>query len=391
MTTYYKTDKATVLHGNCLDVLKTLDDNSIDSVVTDPPYDLTSGGSKGGFMGNTWDATGIAFSPEVWKECLRVLKPGGHLISFGGTRTWHRMAVAVEDAGFELRDNIMWIYGKAFPKSHNISKAIAKTEGNEDEAKTWEGWGTALKPCVEPIVLARKPLTGTLAANTLEWGVGGLNIDGSRIETREGENFDNVKGIPITKLSTRRDGETEAEWRARVSESPEQQEALEKLKTLGRWPANVVLDEFTAPMVDEQSGFSKSPGIINRFVGGAKPWGDAVGAEYESVSTGVKDEGGASRFFYVAKASAKDRSEGLDGFKNEHPTVKPTKLMTYLVKLVTPEGGTVLDPFTGSGSTGKAALLEGFKFVGIEMTDEYLPIIAARLAYAEGKNNEIQR
>jgi len=376
---HYASDNAVVYSGNCLDVLKRLADNSVDSIVTDPPYDLTSGkGSKGGFMGNTWDATGIAFNPELWQECLRVLKPGGHLLSFGGTRTWHRMAVAIEDAGFEIRDNIMWIYGKAFPKSHNIAKAMAKGEG---DSKDWEGWGTALKPCVEPIVLARKPLDGTVIANVSKWGVGGLNIDGTRIPTREGENFDNVKGIPITKLSTRRNGESEEEWRARVSESPEQQEALEKLKNLGRWPANVVLDEFTAPLVDDQSGFTKSGGKINRFVGGAKPWGDAVGAEYESVP-GPADEGGASRFFYVAKANAKDRSEGLD-FKNEHPTVKPTSLMRQLVKLVTPVGGVVLDPFTGSGSTGKAAILENCKFIGIEMTDEYLPIIVGRIVSAE--------
>lgn len=383
-TPYYSSKRATVYSGDCLVILKELADNSIDSIVTDPPYDLTSGkGSKGGFMGNTWDATGIAFNPEVWQECIRVLKPGGHLISFGGTRTWHRMAVAIEDAGFEIRDNIMWIYGKAFPKSHNISKALAKGDSGEEEK--WAGWGTALKPCVEPIVLARKPIAGTLAANTLEWGVGGLNIDGTRIPTKDGENFDNVKGIPITKLSTRREGESEQEWRARVSESPEQQEALEKLKSLGRWPANVMLDEFTAPLVDEQSGITKSGGKINRFVGGAKPWGDAVGAEYESVP-GPSDEGGASRFFYVAKASTKDRSEGLEG-KNEHPTVKPTSLMRQLVKLVTPADGVVLDPFTGSGSTGKAALAEGFRFVGIEMTEEYLPVIKGRLEFAEKTNS----
>ena len=362
-----------VVHlGSCLDVLPTLPDNSVDSIVTDPPYEL-------GFMGKKWDSTGIAFNPDVWVECLRVLKPGGHLLAFGGSRTWHRLAVAIEDAGFEVRDSIAWLYGSGFPKSMNIGKAIDKGERPDrevgikpksnmlmtpasvvlnpgspvtPEAVKWQGWGTALKPAFEPIVVARKPLIGTVAANVLEWGVGGLNIDGTRIgtETVTINSFDNgakpfggAVGEPFTSRQSQ-----------------------------GRWPANVMLDEYTAALLDEQAD--------------------------------------ASRFFYVAKANKRDRNEGLDGLpevrtgamtgtaqadlltgsgnerttkrQNFHPTVKPTDLMRQLVRLVTPPGGMVLDPFTGSGSTGKAAILEGLEFVGIEITEDYLPIIEGRLRHA---------
>ena len=377
--------------GSNLDVLPTLEDNSIDSIVTDPPYEL-------GFMGKKWDSSGIAYSVELWKECLRVLKPGGHLLSFGGTRTWHRVAVAIEDAGFEVRDSIAWMYGSGFPKSLDISKAIDKAAGAErevigtkiaspkgisgaesrtdsaagayggeskeiditapstHEAQQWEGWGTALKPAFEPIVVARKPLIGTVAANVLEHGTGGLNIDGSRIgtEDRFGGGKKGSSGF-----AANYDGEG---W-TQGSE-------------LGRWPANVILDEYSAEILDEQSD--------------------------------------ASRFFYVAKASKRDRNEGLEELptkqtvgggglgnpvsgaygsekapgKNFHPTVKPTQLMRYLVKLVTPPNGTVLDPFAGSGSTGKAAILEGFRFVGIELTEDYIPIIEGRLKHAQQQKKD---
>jgi DNA modification methylase len=452
-----------ILHGNNLDILPTLADGSIDAIVTDPPYEL-------GFMGKKWDSSGIAYNVKLWRECLRVLKPGGHLLSFGGTRTWHRIAVAIEDAGFEVRDSIAWMYGSGFPKSLDISKAIDKRGGqgatltkqigkalkearesrgisktqadqmfcdgstnwtwfegrpagqrpptpetfarivaewreleplaalvaeaerevigqkpsslggtvaagernqkiidfhkdkivditapSTPEAQQWEGWGTALKPAFEPVIVARKPLIGTVAANVLEHGTGGLNIDGSRIGTGErpkrvslSNDSDNAYGDGLN--GSFADGTT----------------------TQGRWPSNVILDEYTAGLLDGQSD--------------------------------------ASRFFYVAKASKRDRNEGLeeldpqrhsdrekdDGVggdnprnrtnqarQNFHPTVKPTALMRYLVKLVTPPGGVVLDPFTGSGSTGKAAILEGFDFIGIEMTDEYLPIIEGRLKHAE--------
>jgi len=428
MTPHHTTEHTTLYHGNNLDVLPTLPDNSIDSIVTDPPYEL-------GFMGKKWDSTGIAYNVELWAECLRVLKPGGHLCAFGGTRTYHRMAVAIEDAGFDIRDSLHWIYGSGFPKSLDVSKAIDKRGGNmagfekfrdavkeamkrnnisraaltealgnhmlshyltagsqpaipnirdyriiretvdlgnqwdhlfldeaerevigtktsgianteegvrhtigaskaieveitapaTDSAKQWEGWGTALKPAHEPIVLARKPLVGTVAANVLEHGTGALNIDGCRIPTDE---------------------------------------------NAGRWPANVIIDD---TITDE--------------------W---------------------ARYFYCAKPSKKERNAGLDGLpettpgemtnrkegsaglknpragagrttggSNFHPTVKPLTLMQWLIRLVTPPDGTVLDPFTGSGTTLAAATLESINSIGIELTDDYLPIIVARTQWAE--------
>lgn len=398
-------DNAVVYHGSNLDVLPTLPDNSVDSIVTDPPYEL-------GFMGKSWDSSGIAYSVQLWTECMRVLKPGGHLLAFSAPRTYHRMTVAIEDAGFEIRDMISWVSNKTFPKSHNISKAIDKAAGatrevigqqklsgtakmvggkNPDgiftdkskailrdftditaastpEAQQWEGWGTGLKPTVEPIVMARKPLEGTIASNVLKHGVGGINIDASRIGT-ETITITNGKGF----ASSFGGGVNDKGGSTHV----------------GRWPANIILDPDAAAIIDEQSGISKSTGIINRWTNGAQPFGNGAGKPYESIQ-GVADEGGASRFFYVAKASKADRNEGMGETSNAHPTVKPTSLMTYLIKLITPEGGTVLDPFTGSGSTGKAALLNGFKFIGIELTDEYLPIIEGRLTWANQQHNQTE-
>ena len=438
-------ENAKVFFGSCLDVLPTLADNSVDAIVTDPPYEI-------GFMGKSWDNSGIAYNVDVWRECLRVLKPGGHLLAFGGSRTWHRLAVAIEDAGFEMRDSIAWLYGSGFPKSHNISKAIDKMHGAErtvvgqamaspkgisqaegrtdtaagayggeakliditesatDDAKKWDGWGTALKPAFEPIVVARKPLVGTIAQNVLKYGVGGINVDATRIAS-QGENFDNLQGRPIQKLATRRDGETDDEYKARVLQSPAQQEALDKLKNLGRWPANIILDEYTAELLDEQSGNQ-----VRGNAGSKQTTNFTFGStqEKQTLIQGTTDKGGASRFFYVAKASKRDRNEGLDELpdqiltgrdegqderqvpyktrsnpvKNTHPTVKPTALMQYLIRLVTPDNGVVLDPFAGSGSTGKAAILEGFGFIGIELTEEYLPIIAGRLEHAANTSEE---
>jgi DNA modification methylase len=424
-----------ILHGNNLDILPTLAENSIDSIVTDPPYEL-------GFMGKKWDSSGIAYSVELWEQCLRVLKPGGHLLSFGGTRTYHRVAVAIEDAGFELRDSIAWLYGSGFPKSLDVSKAIDKQAGAErevlgrnpnsreqavkeenlyelgtvgktafdtapstPEAQQWQGWGTALKPAFEPVIVARKPIEGTVANNVLKWGTGGLNIDGSRIgyaDEADGGDWDRFKGHQSKKIMFKNlDGN--------IAENLD--ERVDNGKQTGRWPANIILDPYSAELLDEQSGTLKS--------GKLKP--DAYQKERENSSifagAGVfdhkgyeADSGGASRFFYVAKASKRDRNEGLhdldaqrhsdrelaDGVggdnprnrtnqakQNFHPTVKPTSLMEYLIKLVTPPNGTVLDPFTGSGSTGKAAILQGFDFIGIEMTEEYLPIIEGRLKHAE--------
>jgi len=424
-----------ILHGNNLDILPTLADNSIDSIVTDPPYEL-------GFMGKKWDSSGIAYSVELWQQCLRVLKPGGHLLSFGGTRTYHRVAVAIEDAGFELRDSIAWLYGSGFPKSLNIAKNIDKTMGVESEvvgtrlaqgsarkikgtnsaankipnsgslefdetvieitkptsseAQQWQGWGTALKPAFEPVIVARKPIEGTVANNVLKWGTGGLNIDGSRIGTTV-ETWPATRSYAAGQMQPGHEGQTQSTGKA-----PD-----------GRWPANIILDPYTAELLDEQSGISKSQGgRIGKKETSNIDFG--LSGNYSKGDPGFGDTGGASRFFYVAKASKRDRNEGLEelldttaadmvdrepdsagmnspragagrtsGAKNFHPTVKPTTLMEYLIKLVTPPSGTVLDPFTGSGSTGKAAILQGFDFIGIEMTEEYLPIIEGRLKHAE--------
>jgi site-specific DNA-methyltransferase (adenine-specific) len=434
-------ENAVVYHGSNLDVLPTLPDNSVDAIVTDPPYEL-------GFMGKSWDSSGIAYSVELWQQCLRVLKPGGHLLAFGGSRTWHRIAVAIEDAGFDVRDSIAWLYGSGFPKSLDISKAIDKAAGVErevitetvvdlfgerkqekslanpgstnarlamgdnwqadpketlpatDEAKKWQGWGTALKPAFEPVVVARKPLVGTVAANVLLWGVGGLNIDGSRIGTDT-----------VGWQGAGRNGETATAGASQGGEQGGYNYGTGDARPVqGRWPANIILDEHTAGLLDEQSGVSvsKAASMPVPDIRGGSYGSDYGNREFDSVR-GFDDSGGASRFFYVAKASKKDRNEGLEDLEaqrhsdrenaegvggdnprnrtneakqNFHPTVKPTALMEYLVKLVTPPGGTVLDPFTGSGSTGKAALLNGFKFIGIELTADYLPIIEGRLKHA---------
>jgi site-specific DNA-methyltransferase (adenine-specific) len=353
----------TLHNGDCLEVLRTMSDNSVDAVVTDPPYGLA-------FMGKKWDYD--VPSIQIWQECLRVLKPGGHLLAFAGTRTQHRMAVRIEDAGFEIRDMIAWVYGSGFPKSHDISKAIDKAAGAEREvvgkyirpdgtdrdytewqihtgqwrynsgfdpsqraqtapatpaAKQWEGWGTALKPALEPITVARKPFTGTVAENVLEWGTGGINVDGCRVGTdAEEPNARKQKsklGVTINN-QVYNDGwvGTGCSWDG----------------TLGRFPANLIHDGS-----DEVVGFM----------------------------------GESFRFFYCAKASKADRGDG-----NNHPTVKPTDLMRYLCRLVTPPNGIVLDPFTGSGSTGKAAILEGFQFIGIEREAEYIEIARARIEHA---------
>ena len=346
-----------LLLGDCLDKLKELDDNSVDSIITDPPYGLS-------FMGKKWDYD--VPSQEIFEECLRVLKPGGHLLSFAGSRTYHRIASAIEDAGFEIRDQIMWIYGSGFPKSHNIGKAYDKKMGNEREVfdhkwkgrkingsghlegqevfgkyapqltdtkgtSSYEGWGTALKPAHEPIVLARKPFKGTVVDNVIEHGTGGINIDESRISTDE-------------VISNHSRSAESAISKGKYGDSKEQETHQTQGQTLGRFPANIIFDEEAGKILDEQG-----------------------------------DTGGASRFFYCPKTSKKDRNDGVD--RNPHPTVKPTDLMLYLIRLVTPKGGTTLDPFMGSGSTGKAAVRGGFEFVGIEREEEYMNIAEARIQY----------
>jgi len=374
---------AHVIHGNSLNELPYLEDCSVDAVVTDPPYEL-------GFMNKKWDASGIAYNVNIWAHCLRVLKPGGHLLAFGGTRTYHRMACAIEDAGFEIRDSINWIYGSGFPKSLDVSKAIDKAAGAEreiigerklggnaaqstkekggtyasntnsvgvepisvpitapatDAAKQWEGWGTALKPAHEPIVLARKPFEDTVANNVMQHGTGALNID----KTRIGEGGQGTWASPRGGI-----------WKT----DPDQKAELLS-STVGRWPANVIID-------------------------------DSIEATW-------------TPYFYCAKASKSEKNAGLDGMPekrpdertstgmgtfeqkgvakqaNHHPTVKPLELMKYLCRLITPPNGTILDPFAGSGSTLVAATLEGFNSIGIEMTAEYIPIIQARLTWAESQ------
>jgi site-specific DNA-methyltransferase (adenine-specific) len=446
---YYTDDRVTIYHGDCIEVMRTLPDASVDAVVTDPPYGLE-------FMGKDWDAPwkgqasrqfnqiekgtmgGFTQLPnhsrvnnlkcascDKWKfssnpcvcaapafpnarrdamvefqlwftevaaEAYRVLKPGGHLLAFGGTRTWHRLAVAIEDAGFEVRDSMAWMYGSGFPKSLDVSKAIDKRAGalqNEGvgftvagyshndkllttapsrgyvppapatpAAEQWQGWGTALKPAHEPIVVARKPLIGTVAANVLTHGTGALNIDGCRIAADSGRPLilsksEDSTGILGNGLNGSQHGGS---------------------TTQGRWPANVILDESQAAALDAQSGLQKDgtvigrPNLSNGYNGG---WG-----AMPDVIRGYGGEGGASRFFYCPKASKKERPN-VNGVA--HPTVKPMALMQYLVRLVTPPGGTVLEPFAGSGTTIEAALNEGFNVIGIEMTDEYLPLIMSRI------------
>ena len=441
--------------GSNLDVLPTLPDNSIDSIVTDPPYEL-------GFMGKSWDSTGIAYSVILWKECLRVLKPGGHLLAFSGSRTYHRMACAIEDAGFEVRDQIMWVYGSGFPKSHNISKAMDKNGGKDltwfidyviktaeekgitkaelsalfpskngnptgwlwnkqngqgitleqynkikdflclpfesieeversvigvgkagltkgnianfagktefeitapatNEAKQWDGWGTSLKPAHEPICVARKPLDGTVVDNVRKWGVGGLNIDGCRVGTED--------------TTTRNHSSSSSYFTGNIGEVQPVGDYYQTGSNKGRFPANLIHDG--------------SQQVLDLF-------------------PGDKDKSSA-RFFYCPKACKDDRDDGLDEFEqkresdrvldsgvggdnprnrtnkpraNFHPTVKPTDLMAYLCRLVTPTGGTILDPFMGSGSTGRGAVIQGFNFIGIELSPEYAAIAEARIKAA---------
>jgi site-specific DNA-methyltransferase (adenine-specific) len=410
--------------GDNIKSLQKLPDNSIDSIVTDPPYGLS-------FMNKQWDYD--VPSVEFWKEVYRVLKPGGHVLSFGGTRTYHRMVVNIEDAGFEIRDQIMWLYGSGFPKSHNIGKAVDKLQGNDREVvgnnpnhrpnspkdnskgdynpnsegnkiitkgqSAYEGWGTALKPANEPICLARKPLSEkSVAENVLKWGTGGINIDGCRVGT------DDKLGRPQAQ-------EQNSEIKLGLKNNEYNGYSDE---VGGRFPANIILDEIAGELLDEQSGISKSSPTPSH-----KRKGNVVADERTSKAAGMfgdgnilygsnhSDKGGASRFFYQAKVSKAERNMGLDGFedvkfigdltdmansnqdgpyktrpimmKNTHPTVKPVSLMSYLVRLVTPPNGIVLDPFMGSGSTGIAAQLEGFRFCGMEMDGDYFKIAEARI------------
>lgn len=358
--------------GHLVEVLNARDENSVDSVVTDPPYEI-------GFMGNDWDKRGVTFNPATWEACLRVLKPGGYLLAFGGARTYHRMVCAIEDAGFEIRDQIMWIYGSGMPKSHNL-------HGD------FEGWGTALKPAHEPIVVARKPFKGTVAKNMAEHQVGALNIDASRVPGEP---------VPINRLES---------WSGFGQLKRPEYEATVNDK--GRWPANIlhdgsdeVLEHFPfapgalAPVRGtEPSSVTKNVFGARKRVAGPNREGEASanrrytdkGATNFAVLPGERrfDTGSAARFFYCAKPSKKERNLGLDAVNypngNRHPTVKPVALMQYLIRLVTPSGGLTVDPFVGSGTTGVAAVKEGFDFIGIDLDEEneWLPMAALRIEAA---------
>jgi DNA modification methylase len=431
--------------GSCLAILPTLEACSVDSVVCDPPYGLS-------FMGKDWDhgVPGEAY----WREVLRVAKPGAHLLAFGGTRTYHRLTCAIEDAGWEIRDCVMWVYGSGFPKSHDISKAIDREAGAErevvgpkvyadgtvgtwrksasdkyaqdewttdnsdrpkhitapatPEAAQWQGWGTALKPAWEPIIVARKPLEGTVAGNVLKWGTGGINVDGCRVHGGPSEGG-SVSGSTAMGQSSG--------WNAHENRTTE----IDRSMASGRWPANLIHDGseevvglFPETKSQKANTVRRSNGVLKHGGQNGRP----SHGTFDRVTTeeGYTDSGSAARFFYCPKSSKRDRDDGCEGLeerepchaygsgmntatkvrtheqeangvtreprRNHHPTVKPTDLMRYLCRLVTPPGGLVLDPFAGSGSTGKAAMLEGFRFVGIELDPDHCEIARRRIEHA---------
>ena len=367
---------STVYNGDCLEVMEKIDKCSVDSVVTDPPYHLTSivqrFGKEGsapaqfgtdgafaraskGFMGKEWDGGDIAFQANTWRKCYELLKPGGHLIAFSGSRTYHRMAVAIEDAGFEIRDQCIWLYGSGFPKSHNI--------GN--------GWGTALKPAHEPMVLARKPLSEkSVADNVMQHGTGAINIDACRVG---GQSEDTERKKVVRKARTA-DGVWTDDNSGMKSEGSEFADAEPR----GRWPSNVMHDgsEQVQEIFPETSSTEVSRQRTHKGI-----WTAGELADTEQFMPAYGDQGNASRYFYCAKTSKEERKFGLGGevAANTHPTVKPVELMRYLVRLVTPKGGVVLDPFMGSGSTGMAAREEDYSFIGIEKESEYYEIAKARI------------
>lgn len=449
MKLYSKNKNYTLYQGNMLELNSAIDNNSIDTIITDPPYELN-------FMGKGWDNSGIAFQPDAWRKCFEVLKPGGYLLAFGGSRTFHRIACAIEDAGFEIRDTIMWLYGSGFPHSMDIGKAVESKvlNGNAnkqafkrlrgtktvagnwginknvaeqgfrptnydldkhertvdvdyqtDKGLRWNGWGTALKPSYEPIIVARKPCEGSCTDNVLKYGVGGINIDECRvpislddidmINAKSSKNpTDNYNYNPSKKYG---------DYKLNISTSANE---------LGRFPANTILTYDETDFEEVCGGFPNTKnngGTIknkdfdkynNSMMNNTNLNG--ILTRGKTIYNAPCDSGSASRYFYCAKASKKDRDEGCDFLedgthKNTHPTVKPTELMQYLVRLVAPNGATILDPFMGSGSTGKAVMYENaerkkdYKFVGIELTEEYLPIAKARVDYACGNVKNIAK
>ena len=434
-----------ILHGDCINKIKELDDISIDAIVTDPPYEL-------GFMGKKWDASGIAYNVELWKECLRVLKPGGHLLAFGGTRTYHRMACAIEDAGFEIRDMLEWIYASGFPKSHNIGKAVDKLQGNERKdyyaniaypdsdcwgvpnnnkgSKTtfwqkdgdelhkggkikrskgtseWEGWGTALKPAHEPIVLARKPLQEkTIVENCIKHGTGALDIDGCRIPINaEQETDKRIDGKDSQKGAS-----------GNPFDSGNNEGDISTYKPQGRFPANLLVTDDAL----NDGKISKSTGGSGETSRNWKGEGHTISRKPQATG-GFGDSGSKSRYFDIdvwgekhgliqnPKASKSERNAGCEGLeeklsgtnakgyvgdgihdlkprmvmnKNTHPTVKPLHLMSWLVRLVSKKGDTVLDPFMGSGTTGVACKQLDRNFIGIELNEEYIVIAEKRISH----------
>lgn len=400
--------KIRLIHGDCLEAMQTMPADHVDSIVTDPPYGLS-------FMGKNWDhgVPGEAF----WTEALRVAKPGAHLLAFGGDRTHHRLMVAIEDAGWEIRTCVYWGFGAGFPKSLNVSKAIDKMAGAKvsapatEAAKKWGGFGTALKPAVEIIVMARKPLEGTVAGNVLKWGTGALNIDGCRVGTDAGWSYPNGRGGK--------------RWMGRETLSRNLDEPMQS--NAGRWPATLIHDNSAAvvgmfPVSGSSSGKptnakrQRNKGLCNSSPGegvyAVDNYGDSGSAARFFQSCPFDDEDiEEARLFYCGKATKRDRDQGCEGLvekrggslnmrtdghsiangidtgprRNHHPTCKPTSLMRYLVRLVTPPGGVVLDPFAGSGSTGKAAFLEGFGFIGIEKELEYYEIMKCRVGKGQMK------
>jgi site-specific DNA-methyltransferase (adenine-specific) len=422
MKLYTEGNNYKLYDGNMLDMLDVLQENSIDAIVTDPPYELN-------FMGKSWDSSGIAFNSRTWEKCLSVLKPGGYLLCFGASRNSHRVACAIEDAGFEIRDNIMWLYGSGMPKSLNVGLSIDRKLGVEseiigrstngsgaqlnkldnhghgdtgigyadgsgkefdikqptsEEAKPWKGWGTALKPAYESIIVARKPCEGSTTDNVLKYGVGGINIDECRVPMEQSDaDMLNAKSSKNPQNNSNPD-KIYGKYDKNIATTANEQ---------GRFPANVILTYDDSDFDEVCGGMPDSDGCkphrlysnVDKYEG----WGSSMSHRNGDI-VGYDDCGGsAARYFYCAKASRLDRDEGLpDNIRNTHPTLKPVSLMRYLVRLVSPKGSIILDPFNGSGSTGKAIMFENrsrnadYKYIGIDLSDEYLSISKARIEYA---------
>lgn len=443
VTPFYKDKRTVVYVSDCRELMRWLPPDSIDAIVTDPPYEI-------GFMAKGWDAAGVAFEVETWRLALRVAKPGAFLVAFGAPRSYHRLAVAIEDAGWEIRDSLMWMFGSGFPKSHDVSKAIDRKLGANrakdeytganhlnavfgegmgggqtlsrapaatPEAEEWFGWGTALKPAYEPVVLARKPLRGTtIAENVLQYGTGGLNIDGTRIGVSGGGTVCSNRGEDGRCLGHKNAGQSTSgeTFHAAIPPKdlqPRPDDGIGFHMTsgrppheLGRWPANVILDEEAAAILDEEVG-DRGGGFGVRWQASPGIYGGGAGYQLAEIGQrfGFGDRGGPSRFFYTAKASRSEREAGLEGFeavrrsdgrkvdisnprlrtndrRNHHPTVKPVSLMAWLVRLVSAPDAVVLDPFLGSGSTRLACQMEGRRFIGCDLDEDYVRIGLSRTA-----------